>query len=217
MEKIKLIGFDLDGTLIDSLSGSYNIDCNIISKMGNVAPSIEEYKTALSKCGTNWEQLYDRFGIKDYQTAVGMYYDCLHDFEVKAIPGAKETLERITCMNNKPIFLCSINSKKERVVKRLESTGLIKYFNEEAIFVETENKTDAIINACAEAGVSPKNALFVGDTNIDIQDANAAGVSSVAISNKYSFHPKNCLEKQNPNYILDNIMEVWNLMGHAWI
>jgi phosphoglycolate phosphatase-like HAD superfamily hydrolase len=212
MEKIQLIGFDLDGTLIDSFSESYNIDCRIIRRMGKIAPSINEYKTALAKCGTNWEQLYATFHVKDYKTAVDMYYDYLHDSSVKSIPGAKETLEEISSKNI-PIFLSSINSKKESVLKKLKSCELNKYFLEDNIFVDPKSKIKSITRAYKETPACPSKVLFIGDTNIDIKDANIAGVCSVGISNDYSFHPSEYLKMENPHYpILNDITEVLDLI-----
>ena len=212
MEKIKLIGFDLDGILVDSFSRGYSADCSIIRKMGGIVPSIQDYKVALAECGTNWEYFFGKFGVKDYTTALDRYYNSPEVLDIKPIPGTRETLEEILSKRI-PMFLSSINSRKENVLKKLRNSGLQNYFQEGSIFVDPKSKVKSIIKACEQAGIKPSEALFVGDTVVDIRDSRKAGVPSVVISNDYSFHPKNYLEKELPDYpILKDIKEVLKII-----
>ena len=141
-----------------------------------------------------------------------MYYDSSHVLEAKKIPGAKETLEKVLSKGI-CIFLSSINSNRENVFRKLSVSGLIKYFKEDLIFVDPKSKVELITRAYKKTRINPSETVFVGDTVVDIRDAKKAGVASIAISNKYSFHPKTCLEKENPNYpVLKDIREVLKII-----
>lgn len=212
MENIKLIGFDLDGTLVDSFSGSYDTDCRIIRGMGGIIPSVRDYKIALAECGTDWEAFFNKFGVKDYETALSMYYDSQQILNIRAIPGAQETLEFVLSKGT-PIFLASINSRKENAMKKLKSSGLQDYFYEDYIFVDPKSKVESIIKAYKKAGIEPSETLFIGDTVVDVRDSQKAGVPSIAIANDYSFHPRDYLEREKSDYpILKDIREVLEII-----
>ena len=68
--------------------------------------------------------------------------------------------------------------------------------------------------ACARAGVSPKEALFVGDTiENDIVGANRAGMTSVFINRKLdALTPKTAEER--PDYSISNLHDVLSCLNH---
>lgn len=68
--------------------------------------------------------------------------------------------------------------------------------------------------ACERAGVSPKEALFVGDTvENDIVGANRAGMTSVLIDRKLdTLTPK--IADEQPDYSISNLHDVLSCLGH---
>ena len=69
--------------------------------------------------------------------------------------------------------------------------------------------------ACERAGVSPKEALFIGDTlKNDILGANRAGMTSVFINRKPdALTPKTADER--PDYSISNLHDVLSCLRHA--
>lgn len=53
----------------------------------------------------------------------------------------------------------------------------------------TKPRPEPLLEACRLAGVSPQHSLYVGDTQGDIQAAQAAGMHSIAV--KYGYYPEN--------------------------
>ena len=70
---------------------------------------------------------------------------------------------------------------------------------------------DPVLHALAELGASPADALFLGDSPLDIEAGNAAGVISVAAL--WGPFPRMVLERASPTYLLEHIRELPALVG----
>ena len=51
-----------------------------------------------------------------------------------------------------------------------------------------------------------EEAAYLGDSDTDIQAAKAAGIRSIAVT--WGFYPKEKLKKENPDFIVDNVEEL---------
>ena len=51
--------------------------------------------------------------------------------------------------------------------------------------------------------------IFIGDTEIDIQTAHNANVTSVAVT--YGYRDSLFLKQENPSYVISNLLELFNL------
>lgn len=60
-------------------------------------------------------------------------------------------------------------------------------------------------------GVKPPEAIYVGDMEEDIIAGKRAETYTVAISRKGSYHPHRRLKRQNPDYIISNLGELFAL------
>ncbi|MEM6293287.1 MAG: HAD-IA family hydrolase [Myxococcota bacterium] len=58
-----------------------------------------------------------------------------------------------------------------------------------------------ILLACRTLGVQPEDALYVGDTPVDVQAAAAAGLRCVAVS--WGFRDRTTLEAAGPDHLVD--------------
>jgi len=206
MKNIKLIGFDLDGTLVDSLSQSYSVDSALIKKYGGRVPSFEEYRQALTTW--DWDDFYGNFGVKgDIKMILREYHDTLGLFDVKATENARNLLEGISNQNI-PTFLVSISEKKERVIKKLKNSGLDSFFDEDSIHATGNKKAGLISREYKKRGISPRETMFIGDSAIDINGANSAGVLSVGVYDpRYSFNTYKMLKSAKPDYLFKDLNE----------
>ena len=55
-------------------------------------------------------------------------------------------------------------------------------------------------------GLSPAECLMVGDNSHDVDAAKAAGVKSIAVG--WAFKGLDYLKKLNPDYLIDDAMEI---------
>ncbi|MNJ51995.1 Pyrophosphatase PpaX [compost metagenome] len=65
--------------------------------------------------------------------------------------------------------------------------------------------------AIEKLGADPKRTIMVGDSPADIQAANAAGTTSVAVA--WSLKGAEVLRKYDPDYIIDDMTELYGIIG----
>lgn len=207
--KPKLVIFDVDGTLVDSLSISYDIDSQIIAELGGRVPDVETYREHLGE--KDWEDFYKTFGVKETSRALSLYHTKASQKKSVAISGTEELLEQIRS-NNILTAIVSVNKDLDHIISKLQSAGLEKYFDKHSIHCVSNIKTEAIRRECEDRKVSFNEALYVGDTAKDIREARAAGIRTVAISNKHSYNPDSLIRQANPDYIFKDIIDMVSLL-----
>ena len=186
LNSVRAIIFDLDGTLIDSkqdLIHSVNAMLRELGRDELAADTISGYighgapqlvARALGQGGTQEER---ERALKFFLE----YYEEHKMDTTRMYPGVEETLERLA-----ELPMAVLTNKPVRVsVRILEAMGLSKYFR--AIYGGNsfETKKPHPLGArtvLRELGVHPKEALLVGDADVDVQTARNAGMIAAAVS-----------------------------------
>jgi phosphoglycolate phosphatase len=194
LSKVRALIFDLDGTLIDSkqdLIQSVNAmlrelgrgelaEETISGYIGHGAPRL--VARALGEACTEEErQSALEFFLRYYET---------HKMDTTcAYPGVAETLEKLgefpkAVLTNKPVRIS---------VRILDAMGLSKYFR--AIYGGNsfETKKPDPLGALAilkELGAEPREALLVGDSEVDVQTARNARTLAAAVNYGFGVHDR---------------------------
>lgn len=176
----RLVVFDLDGTLIDSLGdlcvavnrlvtahGGRELSCDEVARMvGEGAPILVSRAIAASGA---------RITLADALPRYLQIYDNLLPGQTRPYAGVCEVLDaigpavRLAVLTNKPA---------EATVKILDLLGLSRYFAE--IIggdgpLGRKPHPAGLLHLVASAGVEPSAALMVGDSGVDVLTAHAAG------------------------------------------
>ncbi len=177
---VKTIAFDLDGTLIESAS-----------LVGAILNSMRLEK-GLAPLGSNCYRVWSSRGgnylvghaLEAAPQAVGPLLDEFrrryHELPTpmeSVFPGARELLERLTDAG-RVLAICS-NKPQRLCHKLLDETGLIRFFGA-IVGGDTLDKSKPdpapLRYALSRSGAEPETALMIGDSAVDQQTANAAGV-----------------------------------------
>ncbi len=175
LDKYKLIIFDCDGTLVDSESISNKLIADMMNEQG--LTMTEEQSLKLFK-GTHFQLILDYLfeRVRDFDASSfekSFRRRCAHEFEedLREIRGASEFISSLSLD-----FCIASNGPRSKMESSLESTQLIKWFNEDRIFSaydidKFKPEPDLFLYACKSCGHLPEETLVIEDTVPGIQAA----------------------------------------------
>ena len=209
----RLVMFDLDGTLVDSVPDLAAAVEKTLLDLGHAPVGIEAVRVWI---GNGARVLMRRALARDIEHAavddaeadkalelfMAHYADSAHLTEV--YPGVRDTLK---WLHKKRVKMALITNKPERfVAPLLDELGLGRYFKW-IIGGDTlaQQKPDpaALFFVMKMAGVKPRHSLFVGDSRNDVLAAKAAGVACVALS--YGYNHGRPIAEETPSLVVDDL------------
>ena len=176
--KFKAVLFDMDGVLTDSFGSCFNAFNFMLENFGKKAITKDEY---IKNCwGTPVDCDISLYLGKDadVKQASEFYHSNYTRFieHTKILPGTAEALEKLKNTGLKTAVVT--NTHRELTIRILKKFNLLNYFD--AVFGGDDVKSgkpdpEIVLSACRALGVSPKNAIIVGDTPADMKAGNSAG------------------------------------------
>lgn len=208
---MRLILFDLDGTLVDTVQDvsdalNYALKPYDIKSL-TVRDTMEMVGEGISRLIEKALPAEKRHLKDDVIKRFLEYYSGHLTDKSREYPHVKETLENLTGFKK-----AVISNKREDLSKRLlEELGLAVYFDL-IIGSDTagERKPSAIpvLYIISKLGVSPEESIIVGDSNYDIEAGKKAVIKTIAVT--YGYRPREFLT--GADYIIDDIRELVPLL-----
>jgi phosphoglycolate phosphatase len=207
---INLVIFDLDGTLINSISGITDAVNHTLREF-NYTEVTED--AVLKYVSQGDEHLLASAFKSDCQDLIvraiavfrGYYFDNCN--VVRLYDGIIETI-KILRRNHKIMGVFS-NKPLDVARKQLLTIGLQEYFS----FLKADDgniklkpNPEAIEQILAEFGVEKAETLMVGDTEIDIKTGKAIGVLTCGVT--YGFGEIEALRDAKPDFIIKDFREL---------
>lgn len=208
-EKIRLIIFDWDGTLMDSETQIVHAMSAAIDEMGLQKRSIDQCRNII---GLGLKEAIDALYPGRDEAFRQQFVECYrhHWFSnaqtSELFPGARETLHLL----KESGFVLAVATGKGRagLEKVLLATELEAVFSATRCSDEARSKPhpQMLLEILQELDIEPCQALMVGDTEYDLSMAMGAGVAPIAVS--YGVHERERLLEYQPLTCLDNISEL---------
>lgn len=205
--------FDLDGTLLDSLPLIKATYYHVFNQMN--IPWDE--RAVIKTVGLPLHDACRQFGRERWQKLFDSYINyqlTIHDQYIKAYPGALETLADI-----KPLLkgIGVVTSKRRQMAERgISVTGLSSYLEHLVSLEDVENPKphgEPVLKGLDKFGVSPEQAVFVGDSYYDMETGRNAGVITVGVS--WGMASREELQACRPDFIVDTWPELKAVLkGH---
>lgn len=206
---VRALIFDLDGTLIDSKQDLIHSVNAMLRELGRGELPAE---TISGYIGHGAPQLVARAlgnGCTEEQRRQALQFFLSYYEEHKmdttcAYPGVPETLEKLA---SKPMAV--LTNKPVRIsVRILEALGLSKYF--QAIYGGNSFQTKkpdplGAATILRELSAEPREALLVGDSEVDVQTARNAGTLAAAVNYGFGVHDR---EAHPADIYLDRFAEL---------
>lgn len=196
----KLIIFDYDGVIIDSLPVLFKCHKETCIELG-IEPPFSNFKEFGDFFFVSWNDGVDRITNNDRNRYWEVYRKKMLASipELKVFKGIKELLLR-----NEGKILCIVSDSRERyVLDSLEKNGIKNHFNH-IIAGKFDDKPNpsGILECISVSNIWKTNTIYVGDMNVDIEAARNANVRCIAVS--YGYHEKKHL---NSAYKVVNSVE----------
>lgn len=209
----KLVIFDLDGTLLDTLADLAESTNEALSLNGFPRHDIGEYKFFV---GNGINKLFERAlpegakteaNIQRVRKAFLAHYDVHNTDLSRPYPGIPALLEEL---QNAGVRLAVASNKYQAATCKLIA-HFFPAIRFAAVLGQREGvpaKPDPAIvrEILTLTGVEPADALYVGDSGVDMQTALQGGVTACGVT--WGFRPRTELDSFRPAYIADRPVQI---------
>jgi len=221
--RTKAVIFDLDGTLIEFKLRFNDAKLEIISRLrelgidpGNLSPE-DSIQTIISKVTSMNEAANKEFN----ECVRSEIFKIMEKYELEAAsnPSPKDdalkVLENLRSMNI--MVAVATNSCRKASLLTLQKCGMLDYINVVITRDDVERikpANDLLKRALDLLGVSPEEAVYVGDTIYDIEAAKSMGMKSVSVLG--GAHSESMLLEKKPDFIIKSLSEFLNIL-QEWL
>lgn len=183
--RISAVIFDCDGVMFDSRQANINFYNHLLDHYG--LPPMDEDKVAFVHMNTAEESVRHIFRgtpfvdeAQAYRMGVD-YSPFIKDMLID--PGLKALLGKL-----KPVVGLAVATNRSNTIEEvLEQNGLTRFFDIVVSSLDVEHPKphpESIHKILDFFGIKPGEAVYVGDSSIDLETAAAAGVSFIAYGNE---------------------------------
>jgi len=210
---IKVIIFDLDGTLIDSSIDICHAINYALSGL-NVQPvTVPETISLIGEGITRlFEKIMDTHGLRYDRTLLIdrflEYYSAHLIDNTTLYPGVVDTLEALAGYRKAVIS----NKREDLSAKALQHLGLSRYFD---LIVGSDTTAERkpspvpINYVLSRLGIGHEEAMIVGDSTYDINAGRAAGILTVAVT--YGYRPADTL--RGADFLVSSMPEILDVLN----
>ncbi|MFI3327630.1 MAG: HAD family hydrolase [Rikenellaceae bacterium] len=213
----KLVIFDLDGTLINTIEDLAAACDEVLKRNGLPTYSVAEYQEfvgsgimRLVERALPEEKRTEEFVAKIRAEFVEYYFENI-DKKTKVYRGIESLLREL---QEREVAIAVASNKFQEGTRKLVASFFpdIRF---EAVLGQRPNVPlkphPSIIREIIQiTSYAPDKILYVGDSGIDMQTAKAAGVESVGVS--WGFRPVKELEENGADHIIDNPNDILSII-----
>ena len=215
MKQYTTIIFDLDGTLLDTIEDltdalnhtllEYHLPARTLpevqSFVGNGLQRLLELSIAEGLDHPKFKEIFDSF--KTYYT--------LHCKEKTApYPGIMDLLKELHKRN---VPMAIVSNKNDKAVKQLALDffdGIIPVAIGERDGISKKPAPDTVFASLKELGQDAENAVYIGDSEVDLQTAANAGMDCISVS--WGFRGRAFLEERKAETIIDTPRQILDFL-----
>jgi len=217
MNNYRAVIFDLDGTLLDSIEDLSDSMNAVLKDAGYPIHEIQSYKYFV---GNGMEKLVFNALPQEYRCEdtikkltekMNQEYDKRWNVKTHPYDGIAELLDALITKN---IDMAVLSNKPDKftkiIVKELLSNWKFHVVYGERKFVPKKPDPTGAIEIAHTLGLKPREIIYLGDTNTDMQTAISAGM--YAVGALWGFREKDELVSSGAKAVIQKPLELLNFM-----
>lgn len=186
MSHLKAILFDVDGVIIDSEMANAEFYAALLERAGYPRPTSAE----INQCFhlpmlQSIQKLTGSADAKEIDRVWRLGHDEVQMLYPSQLLKFPKSLERVLAALQKNYRLAIVTSRIKEGLRPLRDKGISKYFDVAVTFEDYENPKphpEPLEVAIRKLGVQPGEAVYIGDSHVDIEAARAAGMWSIHLA-----------------------------------
>lgn len=194
---MRLVIFDVDGTLVDSQG---DIVASMTSAFDDVGLAVPTRSQILGIVGLSLDVAMGRLApgadtarmVRSYKSAYAALRAANGAASSPLYPGARAALDHLAGLDDVVMGVATGKSKRG-LDSLIEAHGLAGMFatRQVADFHPSKPHPSMIMAALEETGANARCAVMVGDTSFDMDMAANAGIASIGVT--WGYHPRSAL------------------------
>ncbi|SMB87158.1 phosphoglycolate phosphatase [Pasteurella testudinis DSM 23072] len=220
MSQFKVIGFDLDGTLVDSLP---DLALSINQAFAEIGLPQAPQELVLTWIGNGADVLLvralewsganlDEEQIRQLKRRFGFYYGENICNKSRLFPNVKVTLETLKAQG---YTLAVVTNKPTKHVQPVLAAFGIDHLFSELLGGQSlpaiKPHPAPLYYLCGKFGIYPKQLLFVGDSKNDILAAHNAGCAVVGLTYGYNYNIP--ISEAAPDWVFDDFADILTVIN----
>lgn len=214
MKNYRGIIFDLDGTLIDSLEDIADAMNYTLAEFGFPTHNYDAYKYFVGNGLMNLVKASIPPSALENRQLLPLCFETMIDRYQKYLlhkthlyPGIKELLDVLVSKNLK---MAVLSNKADKLTQQICS-ALLKEWPFDIVMGATEDfprkpHPDSSLFIAKKLNITPENMIYMGDSNVDMKTANAAGMFPVGVT--WGFRTREELREAGAQLIIDKPLEL---------
>jgi len=217
--KYKAVIFDLDGTLLNTLEDIANATNSVLSRFGFPQHDLQTYKYFVGEGIKNLVQraLPQKKFEEDFIThCVTLMRAEYSKTWTKKNPLYPEVPDILNYLTNQGIKMAILSNKPDDFTKEMVATFLMKWqfsiIQGEKPFVPKKPDPSAALGISENLKLPPRTFLFLGDSEVDMKTALAAGMYPVGVL--WGFRTAEELLASGAKVLIKNSVDLINIILH---
>lgn len=186
---IKAVIFDVDGTLLDSFEANLKFFQDLMARAGYTPLTREQY---VPLCHMNMRDVIQMLIAPSSQDEITRIWEMGRsravEYPLERVHMREGAEEVIRILGKKYVLGIATSRLRDNVYEVPQLAVLEPYFRATVAYEDTINHKpdpEPLLLAARRLGVSPQEAVYIGDAETDLQAARAAGMKMIM----YSKHP----------------------------
>lgn len=219
MRKYDTVIFDMDGTLLNTIEDIVDGVNYILKKHVYPERTFDEIRSFVGNGSARLmeQSLPGGTNNPDFEKCLNEYKQYyLENNNIKTSPyeGIMELLEELKNMNYKIAIVSNKNDDNIKELSRIYFGDYIKIAIGESNNIKRKPAADMVFCALEQLKSNIENAVYIGDSEVDIYTAKNANMPCVSVC--WGFREKEFLVKQGAEYLIDEPHELLEFLGEEY-